>query len=374
VRGSARVTAALVRKEFLQIARDPSALMIALCLPLLLLFIFGYGVNLDSSRPAVGLVVQADGAVASALSDALAGSKFFDLSSAKSRQELSGALMTGGLRGLVVIPPDLQRDFQGGREASVQVITDGTEPNSALFVRNYAVGALRGAYERDRQASGRAGPEALIAIEGRHWYNQELKSRNFLVPGSLAIVMTLVGVMLTSLVISREWERGTMEALMATPVTIGQIIASKLLAYYLLALMSAFLSWAVAVLWYEVPFRGSLLALLALSTVYLLGALGQGLLISTLSKSQFVSAQWAIITGFLPSFMFSGFVFELASIPSPFQEATYAVAARYLVPCLQTIFLVGDVWPLFWRSMASMAAVAAVFYLLTLKKTVKRIF
>ena len=165
-----------------------------------------------------------------------------------------------------------------------------------------------------------------------------------------------------------------MYARMATPVTISQILLGKLIAYYLLALISAFLSWALAVFWYGVPFRGSIGALLILSSAYVLSALGQGLLISTLAKNQFMSAQMAIITGFLPSLMFSGFIFEIGSIPSPVQEFTYAVAARYLVPCLQTIFLVGDVWPLFVKSMACMLTVAAAFFILTARKTTKRIF
>ena len=366
--------AALFRKEFLQILRDPSALMIAFLLPLILLFIFGYGVNLDSSLTRLGLVRESAGGGVSALADSIIGSPFFEVRTARTRQELAGALLSGEIRGLVVLPAALQRDLLGGLPASIQLITDGSEPNSAVMVRNYLVGALKGSLADLRPASSRGRPLGeLITVEGRFWYNQELKSRNFLVPGSLAIVMTLIGVMLTALVISREWERGTMEALMATPVTIGQIIVGKLAAYYLLAVFSTLLSWAVAVYWYGVPFRGSMPALLALSTVNLLGALGQGLLISTVAKNQFLSAQTAIITGFLPSFFFSGFVFEVASIPSPVREATYAVAARYFVPCLQTIFLTGDVWPLFLKSMAAMLVVAAVFLLLTLRFTAKRI-
>ena len=348
--------------------------MIAFLLPLLLLFIFGNGVNLDSSRTRLGLVRESAGGGVSALADAVTGSPFFEVRTARTRQELLGGLVGGEIRGLVVLPATLQRDLHAGLPASIQLITDGSEPNSAVLVRNYLVGALKCSLADFRPAAARGRPLGdLIAVEGRFWYNQELKSRNFLVPGSLAIVMTLIGVMLTALVISREWERGTMEALMATPVTINQIIVSKLAAYYLLAVFSTLLSWAVAVYWYGVPFRGSMPALLALSTVYLLGALGHGLLISTLAKNQFLSAQAAIITGFMPSFMFSGFVFEVASIPSPVREATYAVAARYFVPCLQTIFLTGDVWPLFLKAMAAMLAVAAVFYLLTLRFTAKRI-
>jgi ABC-2 type transport system permease protein len=369
-----RIVLALVRKEFLQILRDPSALLIAACLPLLLLFIFGYGINLDASTLKVGLAYEAPGAYSLSLADSFVGSNFFIVSGRRTSREIRDSLLTGDLRGVVVIPASFQKSLESGQNADLMVMTDGTEPNSAIFVSNYAAGALRKWLEISAASQGRNEARSLIAIDGRFRYNQELKSRNFLVPGSLAVVLTLVGVILTSLVISREWERGTMEALMATPVTIWQMLFSKLIAYYLLALLSSLLSWAAAVYWYQVPFRGSVLALLALSTVYLLGALGQGLLISTLARNQFVSAQYAIITGFLPSFMFSGFVFEISSIPSPVRELTYAVSARYLVPCLQTIFLAGDIWPLFLRSMAVMLAIGLGFFLLAALKTDKRVF
>ena len=274
-----RIAISLMKKEFLQILRDPSALLIAFFLPLLLLFIFGYGVNLDTSKVKTGLVFETPDAYSAGLLDSFLGSKFFEVKTARSASELKDGLLFGDLRGLVVIPASLQRALESRTPISVQVITDGSEPNSALFVRNYAVGAIRSWLERRKMEMGGAVPPSLISVESRFRYNQELKSRNFLVPGSLAIVMTLIGVMLTALVISREWERGTMESLMATPVTINQIIVSKLLAYYLLAILSALLSWAAAVYWYGVPFRGTIPALLALSTVYLLGALGQGLLI-----------------------------------------------------------------------------------------------
>jgi ABC-2 type transport system permease protein len=365
-----RIVKALIIKEFIQIVRDPSAILIALAMPLILLFIFGYGVNLDSTRLRVGLVVEGSDPESAAVASHFTGSRFFELETARSRRELDQGLVSGSLRGLVVIPASLPSDLHGPGPAVVQIVTDGSEPNSALFVRNHALGALEAWMAARREAGGRP---PMLTLESRFWYNQELKSRNYLVPGSLAIVMTLIGVMLTALVISREWERGTMEALMATPVTINQIIVSKLAAYYLLALTSALLSWLVATAWYGVPWRGGFAALAILSTVYLFGALGQGLLISTIARNQFLSAQWAIISGFLPSFMLSGFVFEVAAIPSPVREVSLLVPARYFVPCLQTLFLTGDVWPLFWRSAAVMLAIGLAFYLATWKLTVRRI-
>ncbi|MDR2442764.1 MAG: ABC transporter permease [Deltaproteobacteria bacterium] len=369
-----KIVRALVRKEFIQIVRDPAALMIAFVLPIILLFIFGYGVNLDSNTTRLGLVIEGSDRESASMASSFTRSKYFDVVTSRNRAELDEGLTTGRFRGLVIIPADIQRGIFGDGPARVQIITDGSESNSALFVRNHAMGALKSWLANLNCDQGNCQSKPLINVESRFWYNPELKSRNYLIPGSLAIVMTLIGVMLTSLVISREWERGTMEALLATPVTINQIILSKILTYYLLAIVSMLFTWAVAVFWYQVPYRGSMLALVAISSVFLLGALGQGLLISTVTKNQFYSAQWAMVTGFLPSFMLSGFVFEINSLPMPIKAVTYAVSARYFVPCLQTIFLAGDVWPLFIRSALAMSVVAIVFFMITSRKIVKKVY
>ena len=368
-----KILRALIKKEFLQIIRDPSAILIAFALPLVLLFIFGYGVNLDSGRTKVGLVMESSDPVSISLLTAYTNSRYFEVTVGRDRREFTGELTAGRLRGIVVIPEELPKDLVDNRLATLQVITDGSETNSASFVKNYAEGALNTWLAQGRDGLEVTGLTPLITLEPRFWYNQELTSRNFLIPGSLSIVMTLIGVILTALVIAREWERGTMEGLMATPVSINQIIMGKLITYFILALMSMLLCWAVAVFWFGVPFRGTLPALLAVSSVFLLGALGQGLLISTVTKDQYLAAQVALVSGFLPAFILSGFIFEIASMPGPIQGVTRIIPARYFVSCLQTIFLAGDVWPLFLRSMAAMAAIGLFLFLVTAKKTVKKV-
>ena len=367
-----KILIALIKKEFLQIIRDPSALLIAFVLPLVLLFIFGYGVNLDSGKTKVGVVLEASDRDSVSLLTAYTNSRYFDVAAGRDRREFADELSAGRLRGIIVIPEDLQKSLAGLEPATVQIITDGSETNSANFVKNYAEGALNTWLAHERDDRGVSGPP-LINLKPRFWYNQELTSRNFLIPGSLSIVMTLIGVILTALVVAREWERGTMEALMATPVSINQIILGKLITYFSLAMLSMLLSWAVAVFWYGVPYRGSLIALLAVSSVFLLGALGQGLLISAVTKDQYLAAQVALVTGFLPSFILSGFIFEIASMPAVIRGVTQVVPARYFVSCLQTIFLAGDIWPLFLRSMAAMAAIGLFFFLVTAKKMVKKV-
>ncbi len=365
---------ALARKEFLQVRRDPGALLIAFVLPLVLLFIYGYGVNLDSSRLRVGVVLEKSTPDGLSLLAAFQASRFFEVTVGRDRRELEDGLTTGRLRGLVVIPDDFSKTLSAnGGQPVIQVIADGTEPNVANFVKGYAEG-VAGVWleQRTLDRAPETGPPP-VGVEPRFWYNPELSSRNFLIPGSLAIVMTLIGVLLTSLVMAREWERGTMEALLSTPVTIRQIILAKLLVYYLLALVSMFMCWAVAVFWYGIPFRGSPGALWLVSSVFLTAALGQGLLISSVARDQFLASQLALVSGFLPAFILSGFIFEISSMPPAVQGVSLIVSARYFVSALQTIFLAGDVWPLFLRSMVAMGAIGLFFFMAAARKTGRRV-
>jgi ABC-2 type transport system permease protein len=224
-----------------------------------------------------------------------------------------------------------------------------------------------------RQALEGEGVAAAIRPVPRFWYNPELESRFFLVPGSIAIVMTLIGTLLTALVVAREWERGTMEAMMATPIGVAELLAGKLLPYFALALASMALSTTVAVLLFGVPLRGSLPALLLLSIAFLCPALGQGLLISAVTKNQFVASQVALLTGFLPSFLLSGFIFEIDSMPTAIQWLTMVVPARYFIPSLQTVFLAGDIWPLFLTDIGAMLLIGGVFFALAARSTKKRL-
>jgi ABC-2 type transport system permease protein len=376
-----RRLSALIRKEFLQIVRDPSSILIAFVLPLLLLFIFGYGVNLDSNRITIGLALEDNSPDVASLATAFAGSRFFNVSVGRNLREFEPLLAAGHLRGIVAIPRGFNAGImrgvsrQTGTEAGgmpILVIADGSEPNIAFFVQNYAKGVIRVWGEHQNEDHGlRTKP--LIEVEPRFWYNEELKSRNFLLPGSIAVTMTLTGALLTALVIAREWERGAMEALMATPVTIVELLLGKLIPYFILGLCSMTVCWLAATLWYDVPFRGSFAALLAVSSVFLLTALGHGLLISSLTKNQFLAAQVALMSAFLPAMMLSGFVFEIASMAAPVRGISYLVAARYFVSCLQTLFLTGDIWPSFLTAIGAMLLISAVFFILTARTTTRQL-
>jgi ABC-2 type transport system permease protein len=251
------------------------------------------------------------------------------------------------------------------------VIVDGSDPNTANFVQNYVQGAVAKWWQLRQSETAAQGPP--IRVEQRFWFNPELTSRSFLVPGSIAIIMTLVGTLLTSLVVAREWERGTMEAIMATPVTAIELLAGKILPYFILALASMTLCVLLAVFVFGVPFRGSVGALYLLSAIFLVPALGQGLLISAATKNQFLASQMALITAFLPSFLLSGFLFEINSMPEVIQWITFAVPTRYLIPCLQTVFLAGDIWPMFFRAIGAMFLIGSIFFVLAARSTRKRI-
>ncbi|MCV9962218.1 ABC transporter permease [Pararhizobium sp. BT-229] len=362
---------ALVRKESYQAVRDPSTILIAFVLPLILLFLFGYGVSLDTTRTRVGLVMEETTPLTQSLAASFEASRYFAVATSQDRRVFEEDLVNGRIRGILVIPANFTTDFAAGNRPQVQVIVDGSEPNTANFVQNYAQGTVAN-WERQRQAL-MAENSIAISIEQRFWFNPELTSRNFLVPGSIAIVMTLVGTLLTSLVVAREWERGTMEAMMATPVTAIELLVGKIFPYFVLGLAAMTLCVLLAVLLFGVPFRGSVLALYALSATFLIPALGQGLLISAATKNQFLASQLALISAFLPAFLLSGFLFEINSMPTIIQWITFIVPARYLIPSLQTVFLAGDIWPMFLHSMAVMLAIGAVFFALAARSTRKRI-
>jgi ABC-2 type transport system permease protein len=355
---------ALLRKEALQVLRDPSALVIAFIVPPVLLFLFAFAVSLDVRDVPIGVALEGDSPQAHSLAAAYSASRFLKVTPARHRKELEAAVVAGTLKGFVVIPADFsERLLNPQRNAAIQVISDGSSPNSANFVAGYA----QGVFSNWLAGRERSGPlqEAVVELRQRFWFNPELESRQVLVPGAIAIVMTLIGTLLTALVVAREWERGTMEAVMSTPTTVVEIIFSKLLPYFALGVVAVigcmFLAHAVL----AVPLRGSPLTLLLVSCVFLIPALGQGLLISSITRNQFLAAQIAIMTAYLPTVLLSGFIFEIDSMPPVIQAITAVIPARYYVASLQTIFLAGDVWAVLVPAMLAMLAVGPLFFVLT---------
>lgn len=363
---------ALVRKECYQVLRDPSALLIAFVLPPILLFLFAFAVSLDVENVPVGVVLESDSSKAQGLAAAFAASRYLDVHPARHRREVESLMVGGELRAFVVIPADFEVRLRNGqRGAAIQIITDGSQPNSASFTAAYTQGVFSTWLASQLASSG--GKVGGLQLEPRFWFNPELASRNVLLPGAMAIVMTMIGTLLTALVVAREWERGTMEAVMSTQASMMEIIASKLLPYFFLGSLTTLGCTLLAVGFLGLPFRGSMFALLCLSAIFLVPALGQGLLISTLAKNQFVASQFAVLSAFLPALLLSGFIFEIQSMPWIVQKITLLLPARYYVSGLQTIFLAGDLWPQLLRDMSALLAVGAVFFGITFAHSRKRL-
>ncbi len=370
---SGRRVRALCVKETRQIVRDPSSWLIAFVIPLLLLFIFGYGINLDSSKLRVGVLVEQRSEEALDFTHALTGSPYIDATISDSRPQLVEMMQAGRIRGLIVIPPDFaQKMTRTGDDAPIQVITDGSEPNTANFVQGYAQGIWQ-LWQAQRASDRGETFEPLIDVQMRYWFNPAAVSQHFIIPGAVTIVMTVIGAILTSLVVAREWERGTMEALLSTEVTRVELLLCKLIPYYFLGMLAMLLCMLVSVFVLGVPYRGSLLLLFIITSLFLLSTLGMGLLISTLTRNQFNAAQVALNAAFLPSVMLSGFIFQIDSMPAAIRVVTYIIPARYFVGTLQSLFLAGNIPAVLVVNTLFLVASAVMFIGLTWMKTKRRL-
>ncbi len=362
----------LVRKEFLQIMRDPSSIAIAFLMPVSLLLLFGYGVSLDAEHVPVAIVVESPSRDTASFTGAFERSKYFDPEHYGAMRAAKQALRDHRVDGIVRLRSDFAQKLQSGATAPIQVILNGVDANTARLVAGYVEGVWTGWLSDRARQQGRT-LEMPVEVDQRIWFNSEVRSRNFLVPGLIAVIMTLIGALLTAMVMAREWERGTMEALMVTPVTIREVILGKLIPYFVMGMGGLALSVVMALYLFEVPLRGSLWVLTAASALFLLVALGMGLLISITARTQFVAGQTAIIVTFLPAFLLSGFLFDIQSMPVVVQGITHAIAARYYVAILQTVFLAGDVFPVIWPNALALLVMAAFFLGVSRLKARKRL-
>lgn len=370
---NARRLWSIVRKEFYQIIRDPSSLIISFFLPLLLLFIYGYGVSLDSSNIHIGLAALENSKEANEIVNALNHSPYFTVENNKEKYSLIDGMRRDAYRGVVTIGPNFAENLRKrGNPASIQILTDGSQVNTAQFVKGYVEGVYRN-NELQTANEKRLPIRPGVSIQARFWYNPELKSHNYLIPGSIAITMTLIGTLLTALVVAREWERGTMEAMMATPMSVSEFLLGKFIPYFLLGIGAMIVCTLLAHFLFQMPFRGSYLILFAFVSAFLLCMLSIGLLISTVARNQFLAYQMAVMTGFLPAFMLSGFIFEIRNMPLAIQALTYLLPARYFVTAIQTLFLVGNVPKLLWTNFLFLIAFGSLMMLFLIKKTKKRL-
>ena len=370
--GSPRRVWALVVKESRQIIRDPSSIAIGVVMPVMLILLFGFALSLDVKNAPVAVVMEDTSASARELAAGFQLSPYFSVVPTASIRQAQTMMLNRQVDGIIRIPPDFERKVQQGN-GEVQIVLHGTDANTARIIQAYASGAVAQLAAR-RTAEGMSvsggGP---VGVQSRIWFNEANDSHYFLVPGLIVLIITLIGAFLTALVVAREWERGTLEALLVTPVRSGEILLGKIVPYFALGMIGFALCILSAEFLFRVPLRGSLLVLTGVSMLYLLVSLGIGLVASALTRSQFIASQIALLATFLPAMMLSGFLFDLRSMPVAVQVVTYVLPARYFVALLQTIFLAGNVWSVILPNTAVLAGMTAGLMLLARRAIQKRL-
>jgi len=368
-----RRTRAVARKEFLHILRDPRSLIMALAVPLMMLLLFGYALTLDVDRIPT-LIYDADQSPKSReLIERFRGSRYFQiLGLVDNYKTIEEKIDRDECLLGVVIPQHYSRDLLAGHETEVQLLLDGSDSNTAAIALGYAEGLLQTyalqlrSEALDRRGGGRLTPP--VEPQLRVWYNSALKSKNYIVPGLIAVILMIIAALLTSLTIAREWEMGTMEQLLSTPLRPTELVLGKMVAYFGLGLIDMLISIGVGVLLFRVPLRGNPLFLFFTGCVFLFGALCWGILLSALARSQLLAYQMGMVTSFLPAFLLSGFIYAIENMPRVIQVVTHIVPARYLVTILKGVFLKGVGIEVLWVEVGFLLAFAGiVFVLATLK-------
>jgi len=348
---------AMARKEALQLRRDPRSLVMAFLYPALMIVFFGYVITFDIRDINVAVFDQDRTQRSRELVEAFQAAGYFRVTERLSRyQDIQPLLDRGAVRLALVIPPGFQRDLAAGRPAAAQALVDGADANTAAIALNYA-GAIVTAYSARvvRRASQRGAP---VIAQSRVWYNETLKSSNMIVPGLVAVIMMIIAAMLTALTMAREWERGTMEQLAATPVHRVEVILGKLLPYLGIGLVDVVAAILIGRWLFQVPFRGNPVLLFGMATLFLIGSLGLGIFISAASKSQLLATQTSLLATYLPSLLLSGLIFDLASMPLVLRIISHAVPARYFIVVLRGIFLKGVGLEVLWIQGLAMIAFA----------------
>lgn len=368
-----RRTRAMARKEFLHILRDPRSLLMALALPLLMILLFGYALTLDVDRiPTV--VLDADRSPQSReLIERFRGSRYFQIVGyAEDFRPIDRGINKDKALLGIVIPRTFSRELLSGQEAEVQLILDGSDSNTAAIAFGYANAVMleHSLRLRIQIQNLKTGANLQMPIEGRPriWYNSELKSKNYLVPGLIGLILMIIAALLTSLTIAREWEMGTMEQLISTPVRPAEVVLGKMSAFFILGIIDTLTAVLVGVFIFEVPLRGNLLFLGCTSFIFLVGALCWGILLSAAARTQLVAYQLGMLSSFLPAFLLSGFVFAIENMPIPVQVVTYLFPTRYFVSVLKGVFLKGVGLEVLWLEVLLLLAYGSIVFLIATKR------
>ena len=369
---SLRRVRALIRKETLQVTRDPSSLVVGFVLPALLLFLFGFGISFDAARLKIGLAIEEPTPDARGFLISLSNTPYFNIQRGTDRRDFVDPLSAGRLDAIIVLSGDFSERLARGDTAGIQIITDGSDPNTSGLAAGYVQGAWS-LWQAQRAIGQTTRMPGQVLVDSRFWFNPELESRRFLVPGSISLIMMMIGSLLTALVVSREWERGTMEALLATPVGTLEFIVGKLVPNFVLGLCAMGVCVLASIFVFHIPLRGSIFTLIGFTAVFLAVALGIGLLISTVARTQFLASQLAMMIAFLPGLYLSGFLFEVASMPAVLRAVAVIIPAGYYVRGLNTIFLAGDIAAVLVPATLVLLFMSAVLFTLTAFKTRQRL-
>ena len=362
---------ALIKKEIKQIIRDPSSIIIAFVLPFISIMIYMYGINLDSVKVTMGIKNDDPNPEVATLVKSFGHSKYVNSIYFDNIKDIETAVARSKIKGAVIIPNDFSTKLARGQSADLLIITDGSEVNTANYVQSYAL-AIANSWLMTSKYAKSVKPPA-INTEVRTWYNPDLNSHYFIVPGSIAITMTLIGILLTSLVVAREWERGTMEALLSTPIKPIHIVLGKYIPYFILGMLSLTFNIFLCVVVFQIPFRGSYLVLFIVSSLFLFTSLGIGLNISSVLKNQFLASMVAMSLGFMPALMLSGLMFPINSMPVFFQHLTRVLPPRYYVSFIESEFMAGGVNSIRLENAVFLAILGLLFFIAVYKNTSTRL-
>jgi ABC-2 type transport system permease protein len=365
----------IMKKEAIHIWRDPRSLYMALGLPMVLLILFGYAITMDVRHVEVGIIDQDGTALSRNFISRVRASDYFSLRYLSSNDtETERLLNEGFVKVFIVIPPDFSRDLAKGKDKALQLLVDGSNNNRALVSLGY-VSRIIQIFATDvltekmsRQGGLYGGGFPMIDPRIRVWYNPELRSANFIVPGLIAVVMTVMTTLLTSLTVAREWENGTMEQLIAGPARSHEIVIGKMLPYFLLGLAQVALVVLAGTLIFKVPLKGNLFVLFVVSAIFLFCGLGIGLLLSIVTKSQQLAYMFSILTTLLPSYLLSGFIFPIKSMPKVIQWISALVPARYFLTTLRGIFLKGYGFGSIWLEISALSVLSLIIFLACIKR------
>ena len=366
-----KILLALIKKEIKQILRDPSSIIIAFVLPFISIMIYMYGINLDSVKVTMGIKNDDPTPEVATLVKSFGHSKYVNSIYFDNIKDIETAIVRSKIKGAVIIPNDFSTKLARGQNADLLVITDGSEVNTANYVQSYALSIANNWLATSKYANSAKSP--AISAEIRTWYNPDLNSHYFIVPGSIAITMTLIGILLTSLVVAREWERGTMEAMLATSVKTIHIVLGKYIPYFILGMLSLTFNIFLCIVIFQIPFRGNYLVLLLVSSLFLFTSLGIGLNVSSVLKNQFLASMVAMSVGFMPALMLSGLMFPINSMPVFFQHLTRILPPRYYVSFIESEFMAGTVPEIVIANAIYLTILGLILFAAVYKNTLMRL-